>query len=140
LPSQYDWKIKKPNFSDLPFFLRSLAGKVVDDIVYGIVNKRSSDGSAQQYNKIATIIKKGHDHQLIGGDENSPQLALKGNYRITQPDPDEAVISIAPIRAQIAVYVERLGYDFFAFSPRADKIIIREWRRYLKGKIGKLFG
>ena len=128
MPSQYDWKIKKPNFSDLPFFLRSLAGKVVDDIVYGIVNKRSSDGSAQQYNKIATIIKKGHDHQLIGGDENSPQLALKGNYRITQPDPDEAV------------YVERLGYDFFAFSPRADKIIIREWRRYLKGKIGKLFG
>lgn len=140
MPSQFDWSIKQPNFSDLPFFLRALAGKVVDDIVYGIVHKRNSSGGTQKYNKMTTILKKGHDHQLIGGDENSPQLARKGNYRITQPDPDEAVISIAPIRAQIAVYVERLGYDFFAFSPRADKIIVREWRRYLKGKIGKLFG
>ena len=140
MPSPYNWSLKQPDFSDLPFFLRSTANKVIDDIVQGIHDRRAIDGGPQQQNKISTILRKKHDHPLIGGEQESPVLAKRSTYRVDTPKPDEAMISIQPIRSQIALYVQRLGYEFFGFSPKAEKMIAREWRRYLKGKLNRILG
>lgn len=83
-------------------------------------------------------MKKGHDHPLIGGSDESPQLALKSTYTISET-PLGMLISIKRKRAAIGVYVENRGFSFFGFSPRADKQMDDLWARYLRAKVKEIF-
>lgn len=132
------WTLKSPDFSDLPHILRRGCQLIIEDIVYGIAMRRAVDGGPQKRNAISTIIKKKHDHPLIGGDEDSPQLARTRMYQISE-NPLGMMISIRKKRSKIAVYVENLGYSFFGISRRADKQLEDIWTRYLHTKIREIF-
>ena len=101
-----------PDFSDMRFQLQRLANLVVADITHGIITRRSITGGAQKRNKTSTIVKKGHDHPLIGGSPQSPMLALKSTYTVKASD-TRVTIAIKPKRADVAGYVEKKGFLFF---------------------------
>jgi|TARA_Y100000034_G_scaffold130764_1_gene190017 hypothetical protein len=129
----------KFDLSDLPHFLKIQGKTIARGIVKGIDQRESLDGGPQKSNAPSTVRKKGHDHPLIGGAHDSPQLSREANYNVTMSKPNEVQISIKPIRAAAGVYVERKGYKFFGITKLASKIVLANWDRYVRGKVRRMF-
>lgn len=136
MPGLYDWSINQPDFSDVIFHLRYLAGVVIDDMRKNVVDRRDLFGLSQKTNAPSTIRKKKHDHPLIGTER---LFALRSGYEIVESGPEEVTIFLCQERADVAVYVENLGYIFFGISNRADRKIVNSWNRYIKAKVKDLF-
>lgn len=136
-------------FEDLAFakpedFQKSIKGllmtcgtRVIEGITRGIAEKTTPSGSSQKRNAPSTIKRKKHDHPLVGGDPESPLLGKPETYRKDYGESSHAVeVRLKPVRADVGVYVSRMGYYFFDFTPwsvaQMDKLVQQycaQWAR-----------
>lgn len=110
--------------NELIQILRLCAQVVRDDIRKNVRGRLALNGSPQRPNKMSTILRKGHDHQLY---EKRGTFFKEDTYRISVNARYALIEFIYPAQdgGNVGVYVTAKGYEFWGISPKAESKIGR---------------